>query len=281
MSAVGTVLIAIAAFVAGLVAGRLIGRARAVEQPRIEAPEVTAREAVPAAAPVEAAVPRVAAYEVETPREPAPPSSPKRKLRETTVLVCDVGSGSSGEDDVPANVLRCVSDLQRILAGIIGDEGGSIDRFAGDRVIAVFSANGWRTDHAGHALEAAQRIANNVDAVSRRLGYDLRIGIGVHSGSLPAGDDGRVDQTAIGDAIDVASRLEALASEAKVSVIVSEDVLDRAEGEASAFEPVGEVALGGGDAPRRIFALKSRDGAVQLDLIDLGSANAARLEITH
>jgi class 3 adenylate cyclase len=278
MSAVETVLIAIAAFAAGLVAGWLISRARIVEQPRVEPTQVVPRETVPVVA-IESVVPVVSAYEVEAPREPVPPSPPKRRLRETTVLVCDVSSGSA-EDDVPANVLRCLSDLQRILAGIIGDEGGTIDRFAGERVIAVFTARGRRTDHAGHALEAARRIANNVDAVSRRLGYDLRIGIGVHSGSLPAGDDARVDQAAIGDAIDVASRLEALASEAKVSVIVSEDVLDRAEGEASAFEPVGEIALGAGEAPRRIFALKSRDGAVQLDLMDLRSANAAQ-EIAH
>ncbi len=265
-----SVLIAVIAFAVGIIAGRFLGGSRAAAV--LPVPE-------PAAPPIEAAVQEIAVpHAAETAAEPTP--LPRRKLRETTVLVCDVGSGSP-EDDVPANVLRCLSDLQRILAGIIGDEGGSIDRFAGDRVIAVFSAKGRRTDHAGHALEAAQRIANNVDAVSRRLGYDLRIGIGVHSGSLPTGGDGRIDETAIGDAIDVASRLEALASEAKVSVIVSEDVLQRAEGDGSAFESIGEVALGGGELARRIFTLKSRDGAVQLDLIDMRSTTAARTAITH
>ena len=270
-----TVLIAVIAFAVGVVAGRFIGGSRAV-QPEVESTRPMPEPAVPAVA---VAVPQLAAAPVaEAAVEPVLPS--KRKPRETTVLVCDVGSGSP-EGDVPANVLRCLSDLQRILAGIIGDEGGAIDRFAGDRVIAVFSARGRRTDHAGHALEAAHRIANNVHAVSQRLAYDLRIGIGVHSGSLPIDVDGHVDQTAIGDVIDIASRLEALASEANVAVIVTEDVLDRAEDERSAFEPIGEVALGGGEVPRRIFTLKSHEGAVQLDLIDLRAAAGERPEITQ
>jgi class 3 adenylate cyclase len=271
--AVGTFLIALVAFAVGITAGHFIGRSKVVEV-RAEAPRIPIPE--PAPARIEAPAPEVTVAAVsEIVTQPAPPPPPKRKLRETTVMVCDVGSDSP-QDDVPANVLRCLSDLQRILAGIIGDEGGSVDRFAGDRVIAVFSAKGRRTDHAGHALEAAQRIANNVDAVSRRLGHDIRIGIGVHSGSLPTGGDGRVDETLIGDVIDVASRLEALATEAKVSVIVSEDVLQRAEGDGSAFESIGEVALGTGQAARRLFALKSRDGAAQLDLIDLHSTTATR-----
>jgi class 3 adenylate cyclase len=199
-------------------------------------------------------------------RAPATPS-PGRRERETTVLVCDVGS-TAGDEAVPANVLRCLTDLQKVLSGIVGDEGGAIDRYAGERLIAVFAAERKNSDHAGRALEAAERIANNIGALSRRLQYDLRIGIGIHSGSLLWGEDGHVDSSAIGDAIDIASRLEALASEAKVSVVLTGSVLEHAERGEESFEILGEVPLGTGEQLTRIYTPRRRDGAVQLDLID-------------
>lgn len=181
----------------------------------------------------------------------------QRKERETTILVCGFGSAPT-DADVPANVLRCLADLQQVLSGIVGDEGGTVDRFAGDRLIAVFAAKRSSADHAGRAVEAAKRIASNVGALSRRLHYDLRIAIGIHSGSLPLDDRGRVDAVAIGDAIDVAGRLEVYAKGSDVTIALTESVAERAEAEEAAFDLLGEAAVGSEGLPVRVFAPRQR-----------------------
>lgn len=258
----GSAAFAGAAFIVGIVVGWLVRRRGRAEERAIEA--VDRGKATPHAR-VDGSPDAFRMGDGEE-RAPATPS-PGRRERETTVLVCDVGS-TAGDEAVPANVLRCLTDLQKVLSGIVGDEGGAIDRYAGERLIAVFAAERKNSDHAGRALEAAERIANNIGALSRRLQYDLRIGIGIHSGSLLWGEDGHVDSSAIGDAIDIASRLEALASEAKVSVVLTGSVLEHAERGEESFEILGEVPLGTGEQLTRIYTPRRRDGAVQLDLID-------------
>jgi class 3 adenylate cyclase len=186
-----------------------------------------------------------------------PPPVVKRKERETTVLVCGFGSAPT-DADVPANVLRCLTDLQKVLSGIVGDEGGTVDRFAGDRLIAVFAAKRKNADHAGRAVEAAKRIASNVGALSRRLRYDLRIAIGIHSGSLPLDDRGHVDAAAIGAAIDVAGRLEVYAKGSDVTIAFTESVAERAEAEEGSFDLLGEAAVGSEGLPVRVFTPRQR-----------------------
>lgn len=186
-----------------------------------------------------------------------PPPVVKRKERETTVLVCGFGSAPA-DADVPANVLRCLTDLHEVLSGIVGDEGGTVDRFAGDRLIAVFSAKRRSADHAGRAVEAAKRIASNVGALSRRLRYDLPVAIGIHGGSLPLDDRGHVDAAAIGDAIDVAGRIEVYAKGSAVTIALTESVAERAGGHEAAFVLVGQAAVGSEGLPVSVFTPRLR-----------------------
>ncbi len=120
-----------------------------------------------------------------------------RKRSEGSVLLATLRNPGNGPE-------RVVGDLQRVLAGIVADERGAIDRAEGESLVASFS----RTDHAGAAVHAAQRMLSNVDAVSRRLGHDLKIAIGVHSGLRGA------------DMVEVAARVQAAATDT-VPVLVS------------------------------------------------------------
>lgn len=104
----------------------------------------------------------------------APGSTPAKKPRKSagedtgaptgTVLFATLRNVNGSE--------RLASDLHRILAGIVADERGSIDRAEEHELVASFA----KSDHAVHA---AQRMLSNVDAVGRRLGNDLSIAIGV------------------------------------------------------------------------------------------------------
>ena len=123
---------------------------------------------------------------IETPQVERAP----RKRSEGSVLLATLRNPGNGPE-------RVVGDLQRVLAGIVTDERGSIDRAEGDSLLASFS----RSDHAGAAVHAAQRMLSNVDAVSRRLGHDLKIAIGVHSGVRGE------------DTVEVASRVQGAATD--------------------------------------------------------------------
>ena len=149
-------------------------------------------------------------------REPAPlpvanPPAPSaerapRKRTEGSVLLATLRNAGNGSE-------RVVSDLQRVLAGIVADEGGALDCTDSHSLVASFA----RSDHAGAAVHAAQRMLSNVDAVSRRLGYDLKIVIGVHSGSSGA------------DMVEVAGMVQAAATDS-VPVLVSESAARHLEG---------------------------------------------------
>ena len=106
--------------------------------------------------------------------------------------------------------------------GIVADERGAIDRAEGESLVASFS----RSDHAGAAVHAAQRMLSNVDAVSRRLGHDLKIAIGVHSGVRGE------------DTVEVASRVQAAATDT-VPVLVSDAAARHLQG---ALERVDTLA---------------------------------------
>lgn len=146
------------------------------------------------------AAPAVSA--VETPNVERAP----RKRSEGSVLLATLRNPNDG----PA---RVVDDLQRVLAGIVADERGAIDRAEGESLVASFS----KSDHAGAAVHAAQRMLSNVDAVSRRLGHDLKIAIGVHSGVRGE------------DTVEVASRVQAAATDT-VPVLVSDSAARHLQG---------------------------------------------------
>jgi hypothetical protein len=137
--------------------------------------------------------PEPAPLPVSTPQAP-PTERPSRKAAETSVLLATLRNPAGGFE-------RVVSDLQRVLAGIVADERGDLERTDAQSLSASFTRN----DHAGAAVHAAQRMLSNVDAVSRRLGHDLKIAIGVHSGIR--GDDmdevARVVQSAATDSVPV------------------------------------------------------------------------------
>src|SRR5207248_8437647 len=146
--------------------------------------------------------------------ETAPPvrtSSPgERKL--ATILFADVvGFTSLSENTDPEAVARTVDAVFRRMAEVVESYGGTVDKYLGDALMAVFGVPVAHDDDAERAVAAALAM--------RELGGDLAFSIGINSGEVMAtavGRDG--DVTVIGDAVNVAARLEKAASGGEVLV---------------------------------------------------------------
>jgi len=120
---------------------------------------------------------------------------------------------------------QVVSTLNRLferVVPIIHEHSGHVDKFIGDGLLAVFGAPQRREDHADQALAAACEIARRV---GEELDGELEIGIGLNSGSVVAGNvggSGRLEFSVIGDAVNVAARVEAATRQTGDDILVSE-----------------------------------------------------------
>jgi class 3 adenylate cyclase len=189
------------------------------------------------------------------PVDPAPIAAPA-KPREVIVLVCDLRP--LGADAFSAVMIRFVADLQRVLGGIVTDEGGRVETFAAERMTAVFDGS-----KANAAIEAAERMTNNVSALNRRMEERDAVGIGIHRGPMIEGE------AKSGDTVDIAARLQALTAERQAPFLLTEDVLRKLRGDRERYVGSGELQVDGSVV--RLYAPKSDEAAVQLDLIDMAA----------
>ncbi|MDI1479524.1 adenylate/guanylate cyclase domain-containing protein [Polyangium sp. y55x31] len=178
---------------------------------------------------------------------------------EATLLVTDLrGFTSLSERMEPSDVFELLNQLQGALSEAVHACGGIVDKFMGDGMLAVFGATEPGHDHARRAIEAVRRIRAALDEQNRARAAGLRIGIGVHSGTVVAGCLGggsRLEFTVIGDAVNTTSRLEAMTKEMGVDVLVSEETAARVP--EVTFEDLGVVPVRGRQQGIRIFTLKS------------------------
>ncbi len=179
---------------------------------------------------------------------------------EATLLVTDLrGFTSLSEHMEPGDVFEMLNHLQGALSEAVHACGGIVDKFMGDGMLAVFGATEPGPDHARRAIEAVRRIRTALDEQNRlRAGGRLRIGIGVHSGTVVAGCLGggsRLEFTVIGDAVNTTSRLEAMTKDKGVDVLVSEGTVQRVP--EVTFVDLGIVPVRGRQQGIRVFTLPS------------------------
>ncbi|WP_278261216.1 adenylate/guanylate cyclase domain-containing protein [Nocardia sp. AG03] len=148
-------------------------------------------------------------------------------LRIVSALFVDVtGSVQLSAEMAP---VEFVHKLNRLLATVVAateDNGGLVNKFAGDAALCIFGAPSALPDDATPALRAARRIRDEVVATG-----ELDIGIGVARGQVFAGDvgsDTRLEFTVIGDAVNEAARLTTVAKEAPRRILVSDALLQAA-----------------------------------------------------
>lgn len=135
---------------------------------------------------------------------------------EVTVLFTDiVGFSGIAQRLSPRRLAAFLNRHFTLLGSHIVAEGGSIDKYIGDSIMAFWGAPEAQSDHATRAVHAAQRIAERLTADNARRARKglspVRIRIGIHSGRAIAGNigaPGRINYTLVGDAVNIAQRLE-------------------------------------------------------------------------
>ncbi len=147
------------------------------------------------------------------------------EIRPMTVLFADIRgftalAESLGPD--PAELTRILNRAFSVMTKAVQAEGGTIDKLVGDCLVAFWNAPLDQPDHAERALRAAQAI---IKAMAELTDPALQIGIGVNTGPCFVGNmgsDNRFNYTAMGDPVNIASRLEAATKDHGVSVLIGE-----------------------------------------------------------
>jgi adenylate cyclase len=158
--------------------------------------------------------------------------------REMTVLFTDVvGFTSISEKLTPKELATFMNEYLTAMTSIIYEHGGTVDKYIGDAIMAFWGAPLDDPEHALHAVEAALAMRKRIVTLQQEMmakGFPaIKIGIGINSGQMRVGNMGssyRVAYTVMGDAVNLASRLEGLTRQYDTWVIVGEVTRAKVEG---------------------------------------------------
>jgi class 3 adenylate cyclase/tetratricopeptide (TPR) repeat protein len=153
---------------------------------------------------------------------PLAPSAPAREVRKTvTIVFCDVtGSTALGEQLDPESLRDVQSRYFDAMRGAIEHHGGTVEKYIGDAVMAVFGIPQLHEDDALRAARAVVDMREGLAALNEELARDrgvtLQVHIGVNTGEVVAGDPATGRALVTGDAVNVAARLEQRASPGEI-----------------------------------------------------------------
>jgi adenylate cyclase len=179
-----------------------------------------------------------------------------------TVMFSDIrGFTAMSEAMDPTEVVTLLNEYLEEMVAELDAWDGVLDKFIGDGICAVFGPPLSEHDGAERAIRCAHGMLVRLDALNERRRQrsepELRIGIGVHSGDVVAGEIGsrsrRMEYTHIGDAMNTASRVESMTKEMGVSVLVSEETSQQAGLMDLKLKPMGEMVLRGHTKPTLLF----------------------------
>lgn len=170
---------------------------------------------------------------------------------EMTVLFCDMrGFSQIAEQLLPSDVQAMLNRVFTQLSRVILKHGGTIDKYMGDCVMAFWGAPAQTNNHAHQAVLAALDMVDalaEINQVQQRLGLpDVQVGIGINTGMMCVGDMGsdiRRSYTAVGDAVNLAARLQELSKTYSVTILVSASTMSQAS--AFVWQEVDKVRVHG------------------------------------
>lgn len=183
--------------------------------------------------------------------------------REMTVLFSDIrGFTAVTEKGDPEALVSQLNEYFSRMVEIVFRHRGTVDKFVGDMVMALFGAPLDDDDHGEHGVRAAVDMVRELGELNQRWASEgrplLDIGIGVNSGEMIAGNIGSssiMSYTVIGDNVNLGSRLESLNKDYKTRIIISDATRARLTG-AYDLRPLGDVTVKGKTRPVAIFEVK-------------------------
>ena len=140
--------------------------------------------------------------------------APRQARKVVTALFCDVTGSTALGEELDPEVLRGVMNRYFVeIRATIERHGGTVEKFIGDAVMAVFGIPRVEEDDALRAVRAASEIRERLPAVAREVGIALRFRTGINTGPVLVGEG---ENLAIGDAVNVAARLEQAAAPGEI-----------------------------------------------------------------
>jgi adenylate cyclase len=184
---------------------------------------------------------------------------PGGELRPITVLFADLPGFTQLTEEFGADVAPFLTDFLTLATKAIHSEGGTVDKFIGDCIMGLWNAPAPVADHALRACRAAETIRRQMHRLARPDGRvdGQKVRIGINTGVALVGNigsDERLSYTAIGDVVNVASRLEALGKELGSEITVSAATREAA-GPDMRFRPLGATTVKGRGAEVEVFEL--------------------------
>jgi adenylate cyclase len=185
--------------------------------------------------------------------------------REMTVLFSDIrGFTTVSERGQPEEIVGMLNEYFTRMVDLVFAHKGTLDKFVGDMVMALFGAPLDDPHHADHAVEAALDMIEELAALNAHWKAEgrpeLDIGIGINTGPMIAGNIGSeaiMSYTVIGDAVNLGSRLESLNKQYGTRIIISDATRERLS-RPYQLRPLGDVVVKGKTQPIAIFEVIGR-----------------------
>ncbi len=192
--------------------------------------------------------------------------------RELTVLFSDIrGFTSFSEKRGPEEVVQNLSEYLTSMVEIIFANQGTLDKFVGDEIMALFGAPLYFADHAEKACQTALQMVTKLRQIQKRWSAEkkdyFQIGIGINSGKMIVGNLGSAqlfDYTVIGDEVNLAARLEGTNKYYATTIIISESTYEQVKNKAIVRE-LDLVRVKGKEKPVRIFELRGLGSIPQIE----------------
>ena len=194
--------------------------------------------------------------------------------RNLTIMFADIrgftGISEQFKQD-PQGLTSLINDILTPLANIVMANGGTIDKFIGDCIMAFWNAPLDDLDHAQNALKSAREMMGALDEINARLtgpesaleSLEIRIGIGLNTGDCVVGNMGsqnRFDYSVLGDAVNVASRLEGMTKTYQTSIIFGQDTYIALSNKDRISE-VDTIQVKGREEPLKIYTVRETPDA--------------------
>lgn len=188
--------------------------------------------------------------------------------RDIAVMFCDLRNFTTlSERNLPYDVVFLLNQYFELVGNAVSATGGKVDKFIGDGVMAVFGLDCDLPTACRAALRTAALIRQNIAVMNLELQKDIAltidVGIGIHAGPAIIGQmgfSGNMSQTAIGDTVNVASRLEGVSKDIAAPIVISDEVMAAQDRDRSGLNSL-RVAIRGREYGLVVWPLQDTDSA--------------------
>ena len=180
------------------------------------------------------------------------------ETRELTFLFCDIRGFTPISEKYksdPQGLTKLINSFLTPMTDIILKSGGTIDKYMGDCIMAFWNAPLDCADHQKKAILVAKTMRERM----KKLDLGFNIGIGINSGTAVVGNmgsDQRFDYSVLGDAVNLASRLEGQSKEFNTTIVIGEDTYKNAEELHKRMYKLGSVTVKGKSNKVKIYSIK-------------------------